>query len=134
MIRIGELRDAYKKKKERKKERHHAVLKNYGLHLVVLPIVPSTEEGIKRKPRTAKKKKETYNTGDSLVVTDPTTNLAVAGLSMGEQTGSRALQHLWSYVAEAATTKGYVRYMLSQERKALLLGFLLANIGGLLLQ
>ena len=34
---------------------------------------------------------------------------AVAGLCMGEQTGSRALQHLWSYVAEAVTTKAYVR-------------------------
>jgi hypothetical protein len=31
---------------------------------------------------------KTYNTSDSLVVTDPTTNLALFGLSMGEQTGS----------------------------------------------
>ena len=36
-----------------------------------------------------KKKKKTYNTGDSLVVTDPTTNPAVVSLSMGERTGSR---------------------------------------------
>ena len=42
--------------------------------------------------------KRTYNTGDSLVVTDPTTSPAVAGLSMGERTGSRILRHLWSYV------------------------------------
>ena len=33
-------------------------------------------------------KKEAYNTGDSLVVTDPTTNPALRSLTMGEQTGS----------------------------------------------
>ncbi|KAJ3578892.1 hypothetical protein NPX13_g1673 [Xylaria arbuscula] len=33
---------------------------------------------------------------DSLVVTDPTTNLAVSGLAMGERTGPRVLQILWS--------------------------------------
>ncbi|KAK0749800.1 hypothetical protein B0T18DRAFT_323959 [Schizothecium vesticola] len=44
-------------------------------------------------------KKKTYNTRDSLVVTDPTTSLAVTGLSMGERTGSRAFQYLWSYVS-----------------------------------
>jgi hypothetical protein len=42
--------------------------------------------------------KTTYNTRDSLVVTDPTTSLAVTGLSMGERTGSRVFQYLWSYV------------------------------------
>ncbi|KAK0619129.1 hypothetical protein B0T14DRAFT_566022 [Immersiella caudata] len=35
---------------------------------------------------------KTYNTGDSLVVTDPTTSPALTGLSMGERTGSRAFQ------------------------------------------
>ncbi|KAL2756956.1 hypothetical protein ACRALDRAFT_2102463, partial [Sodiomyces alcalophilus JCM 7366] len=44
------------------------------------------------------KKKSTYNTGYSLVVTDPTTNPALTGLSMGERTGSRAFQWVWSYV------------------------------------
>ncbi|KAK0740264.1 hypothetical protein B0T18DRAFT_417565 [Schizothecium vesticola] len=43
---------------------------------------------------------KTYNTRDSLVVTDPTTSLAVTGLSMGERTGSRVLQYLWSYVKD----------------------------------
>ncbi|KAK4122933.1 hypothetical protein N657DRAFT_621117, partial [Parathielavia appendiculata] len=38
----------------------------------------------------------TYNTKDSLVVTDPTTDLAVAGLSRGERTGSRIFLRLWS--------------------------------------
>ena len=44
------------------------------------------------------KKTKTYNTRDSLVVTDPTTNPAVSGLTRGERTGSRVLQILWSYV------------------------------------
>ena len=41
-----------------------------------------------------------YNTRDSLVVTDPTTNLALTGLSMGERTGSRVFQWVWSYVTD----------------------------------
>ena len=41
---------------------------------------------------------KTYNTWASLVVTDPTTDQAVTGLSMGERTGSRIPQYLWSYV------------------------------------
>ncbi|OTB19480.1 hypothetical protein K445DRAFT_53455, partial [Daldinia sp. EC12] len=44
--------------------------------------------------------KKTYNTGDSLVVTDPTTSPAVSSLSMGERTGSRVFCFLWSYVEE----------------------------------
>ena len=43
-------------------------------------------------------RKKTYNTRDSLVVTDPTTSLALTGLSMGERTGSRVFQWVWSYV------------------------------------
>ncbi len=45
-----------------------------------------------------KEKYKTYNTEDSLVVTDPTTNPALIGLSMGERTGSRVFQWVWSYV------------------------------------
>ncbi|AEO66112.1 uncharacterized protein THITE_2044549, partial [Thermothielavioides terrestris NRRL 8126] len=41
---------------------------------------------------------KTYSTGDSLVVTDPTTNPAVGSLSRGERTGSRVLYHLWPCV------------------------------------
>ncbi|KAK1992877.1 hypothetical protein LX36DRAFT_587537, partial [Colletotrichum falcatum] len=41
---------------------------------------------------------KTYNTRYSLVVTDPTTNPALTGLSMGERTGSRVLRWVWSYV------------------------------------
>ena len=43
-------------------------------------------------------KNKTYNSGDSLVVTDPTTNPPVSGLTMGERTGSRIFHYLWSYV------------------------------------
>lgn len=43
-------------------------------------------------------KKETYNSRDSLIVTDPATNRPLAGFSYGEQTGSWALLRVWSYV------------------------------------
>jgi hypothetical protein len=43
-------------------------------------------------------KEKTYNTRYSLVVTDPTTNPALRGLTMGERTGPRILHELWSYV------------------------------------
>ncbi|KAK0717554.1 hypothetical protein B0T26DRAFT_648353, partial [Lasiosphaeria miniovina] len=42
--------------------------------------------------------KKTYNTRDSLVVTDPTTSLALGYLSRGERTGSRVFSQVWSYV------------------------------------
>jgi hypothetical protein len=47
----------------------------------------------------AKENKNTYNTEDSLVVTDPTTSSVLTGLSMGEQTGSRVF--LWIVVISA---------------------------------
>ena len=54
------------------------------------------------KNRKLVKKKKTYNSGNSLVVTDPTTNPPLTGLITGEQTGSDAFQWVWSYV----TVKG----------------------------
>jgi len=42
------------------------------------------------------KRQKTYNTRDSLVVTDPTTSLALTDLSMGERTGSRVF--LWAMI------------------------------------
>ena len=42
--------------------------------------------------------KKTYNSGDSLVVTDLTTNPPVSCLYMAERTGSLVLKILWSYV------------------------------------
>ena len=53
-------------------------------------------------------KKETYNTGDSLVVTHPTTGPAVGSLSKGERTGSRAFYRLWSYVSAKGTNVTYM--------------------------
>ena len=46
--------------------------------------------------------KRTNNTGYSLVVTDPTTNPALTGLTRGERTGSRILQWVWSFVEASA--------------------------------
>ena len=45
-----------------------------------------------------KTKAKTYNSRYSLVVTHPTTNLPIQGLSSGERTGSSVLLVLWSYV------------------------------------
>jgi hypothetical protein len=47
-----------------------------------------------------RKKKKTYNTRDSPVVTHLTTSPALTCLTMGERTGSRAFRWLWSYVLE----------------------------------
>ncbi|KAK0726936.1 hypothetical protein B0T26DRAFT_636707, partial [Lasiosphaeria miniovina] len=52
--------------------------------------------------------KQTYNTRDSLVVTDPTTSLALIGLSMGERTGSRIFQWVWSYVTVMGSKRCYL--------------------------
>ncbi len=42
---------------------------------------------------------KTYNTRDSLVVTDSTTDLALMRLTRGERTGSRTFAWIWSYVS-----------------------------------
>ena len=55
-----------------------------------------------------RQQKKTYNTGDSLVVTDPTTNPALSGLTRGERTGSRAFQMVWSYVMILAPFQRYI--------------------------
>ncbi len=39
-----------------------------------------------------------YNTRSSLVVTDPATTQALKWLSIGDQTGSRFVTWLWSYM------------------------------------
>ena len=48
------------------------------------------------------KKAKTYNTEDSQVVTDPSTNSALCCLYMGERTGSLVFSRMWSYVKESA--------------------------------
>lgn len=52
--------------------------------------------------------KETYNTRDSPVVTDLSTNLAISSLSMGERTGSRIFCYVWSYVLEVPVIGVYM--------------------------
>ncbi len=42
--------------------------------------------------------KKTYNIRDSLVVTDPTTDLTLRNLIKGERTGSHVFSWIWSYV------------------------------------
>ena len=56
------------------------------------------------------KENKTYSTRDSLVVTHPTTSLAVTirGLSMGERTGSRVFHHLWRYVLVTPCAVDYI--------------------------
>jgi hypothetical protein len=48
--------------------------------------------------RKKEKRQKTYNSGDSLVVTHPTTNPPIQGLCMAERTGCPFLLDLWSYV------------------------------------
>ena len=52
-------------------------------------------------------KNKTYNTRDSLVVTDPTTSLALRGLCLGERTGPSVLHGLWSYVPDVTSRATY---------------------------
>jgi hypothetical protein len=63
---------------------------------------------LKVRKKRKKTVNETYNTKDSLVVTDPTTDLALTSLSMGERTGSRVLQWVWSYVAEFDVVQAHI--------------------------
>ncbi|AEO71967.1 uncharacterized protein THITE_2059949, partial [Thermothielavioides terrestris NRRL 8126] len=57
------------------------------------------------------KRSKTYSTGDSLVVTDPTTNPAVGSLSRGERTGSRVLYHLWPYMSGSVKYPEYKEWL-----------------------
>ena len=50
---------------------------------------------------------KTYNTGDSLVVTDPTTSPALRGLCLGERTGPSVFHELWSYVVVVSLKFSY---------------------------
>ena len=58
--------------------------------------------------RNTKRERPTYNTGDSLVVTDPTTSPAVSSLSRGERTGSRVFYCVWSYVSGQTYKVAYI--------------------------
>ncbi|PTB41320.1 hypothetical protein M441DRAFT_138304, partial [Trichoderma asperellum CBS 433.97] len=54
-----------------------------------------------------KQKMKTYNSRCSPVVTHLTTNLPLIGLTLGERTGSRIFQWIWSYVIECYATRNY---------------------------
>jgi hypothetical protein len=60
-----------------------------------------------RLQKETKNNAKTYNTRSSLVVTDPATDLALAGLTLRERTGSRNFQWLWSYVSVKLVALGY---------------------------
>ncbi|PTB38462.1 hypothetical protein M441DRAFT_146803, partial [Trichoderma asperellum CBS 433.97] len=50
---------------------------------------------------------KTYNSRCSPVVTHLTTNLPLISLTLGERTGSRIFQWIWSYVTEHRDTNHY---------------------------
>lgn len=65
-----------------------------------------------------KKKKETYNTGYSLIVTDLTTNPALTSLSTWEQTGPTVFSWVWPYVIACMWTGIKKEVHLSQGARA----------------
>ncbi|KAL5085945.1 hypothetical protein Trisim1_009857 [Trichoderma cf. simile WF8] len=66
----------------------------------------------KKRPVKNEAKKETYNSRCSLMVTHSTTNLPLIGLTLGEQTGPRIFQWIWSYVLEVLHKPPYMeRYV-----------------------
>jgi hypothetical protein len=75
-----------------------------------------------------KKKKKTYNSRDSLVVTHPTTNLPACGLSTAERTGSPVLHTLWSYVFDLELKEAILAhaYIISAINRLLSLGYYIA--------
>ncbi|PTB61644.1 hypothetical protein BBK36DRAFT_1131279, partial [Trichoderma citrinoviride] len=52
-------------------------------------------------------KEKTYNSRCSPVVTHLTTNLPLISLTLGERTGSRIFQWIWSYVLGASSRLPY---------------------------
>ena len=52
------------------------------------------------------KTSKTYNTKDSPVVTDLSTDLAISSLIKGERTGSHVAYYLWSYVTGTGRGNG----------------------------
>ena len=70
------------------------VLTNMDTHQLVYTI--SRPQKVEKRNEVEKK---TYNTEDSLVVTDPTTSSALRSLCTGERTGPSIFCELWSYVS-----------------------------------
>ena len=62
-----------------------------------------------RRENCKQKYVKTYNTRDSLLVTDATTNPAVTCLYMGERTGSLVVRCMWSYVLASQDSGVYIQ-------------------------
>ena len=65
----------------------------------------SSSPNISEKPSWSKNRngsQKTYNSGYSLVVTDPTTNPPISSLSTAERTGCPIFLNLWSYAEEGS--------------------------------
>ncbi|KAL7966691.1 hypothetical protein HDV63DRAFT_164829 [Trichoderma sp. SZMC 28014] len=72
--------------------------------LLEAPIRQEQQLLFKKKNR----EKNTYNSRCSLMVTHSTTNLPLIGLTLGEQTGSRIFQWIWSYVIVSEARSTYI--------------------------
>ncbi|KAL5095548.1 hypothetical protein Trisim1_000319 [Trichoderma cf. simile WF8] len=64
------------------------------------PTCDTSKPHLLQRQKTAKKEDSTYNSRCSLMVTHSTTNLPLIGLTLGEQTGPRIFQWIWSYVLD----------------------------------
>ena len=58
---------------------------------------------------------KTYNTEDSQVVTDPSTNSALCCLYMGERTGSLVFSRMWLYMKVLVSMGDYIQTFYSSE-------------------
>ena len=96
---------------------HHIIRSSRRWTFTLLHPLQHIEENNARKKMKAEAKKKTKKhttPGYSPAVTEPTTSLAVTGLSRGERTGSRVSRCLWSYIwmsRWAGSVEGY-RYVL----------------------
>lgn len=68
----------------------------------MLPKRPKIKDTLLRRA------KRTYNTGDSLVVTDPTANPALASLSWEIERDPEVYWRLWSYVEDGVHICCYI--------------------------
>ena len=77
------------------------------------------EADTRARIKAKKKKKKTYNSRYSLVVTDPTTNQPLGSLTRGERTGSRVFYQVWSYVEDGEGNLVYIDKLSREPLEAL---------------
>ena len=75
---------------------------------------PETSEGSGQENQQSRTKSQTYNTEDSQVVTDPSTDSALCCLYMGERTGSLVFSRMWSYVIVHLLLGHYISNMVAR--------------------